>query len=121
MARKYKKENQPTQYSIMWLIVMFDLPVVTQKQMRIATKFRNSLLELGFMRKQFSVYMRHCENMLAAENMAKKVGQCLTDEGNVSIFFLTDRQYGLTRNYYGKKKQKNEQKELQKMEQLFLF
>lgn len=121
MARKYKKENRPTQYSVMWLIVMFDLPVLTQKQMRIAAKFRNSLLELGFTRKQFSVYMRHCENMQAAEKMAEEVGRCLADEGSVSVFFLTDRQYGMTRNYFGKKKQKNEQEELKKTEQLFLF
>lgn len=121
MARKYKQTDRPTQYSVMWLIVMFDLPVLTQKQMRIAAKFRNSLLELGFTRKQFSVYMRHCENMQTAETMAEKVGRCLTDEGSVSIFFITDRQYGLTRNYFGKKKQKNEESERKKMEQLLLF
>lgn len=119
MARKYKRFDKPTEYSVMWLLVMFDLPVTTKKQMRLATQFRNSLLELGFMRKQFSVYLRSCENMAAAERMAEKVGLCLLEEGEVSVFFVTDRQYGLTRNFFGKKK--NEQQEFQAMEQLLLF
>lgn len=121
MARKYKRLDKPTEYSVMWLLVMFDLPVTTKTQMRKATQFRNSLLELGFMRKQFSVYLRPCENMAAAERMAEKVGLCLLEEGEVSVFFITDRQYGLTRNFFCKKKKKNEQQEFQAMEQLLLF
>ncbi len=121
MARKYKYIQKPTEYTIMWILVMFDLPVLTKTQMRKATQFRNNLLELGFLRKQFSVYLRPCENMAAAERMAEKVGLCLLEEGEVSVFFITDRQYGLTRNFFGKKKKRNEQQEFQAMQQLLLF
>lgn len=81
MARKYKYIQKPTEYTIMWILVMFDLPVLTKTQMRKATQFRNNLLELGFIRKQFSVYLRPCENMAAAERMAEKVGLCLFGGG----------------------------------------
>lgn len=47
-------------YRIMWMIVMFDLPVVEKAERRAATEFRNSLLDLGFEMSQFSVYMRFC-------------------------------------------------------------
>lgn len=35
-------------YRLMWLMVMFDLPVQTKKDRKLASKFRNDLLDLGF-------------------------------------------------------------------------
>ena len=37
---------------------MFDIPVRTRKEMRKATRFRNVLLDEGFVMKQFSVYIK---------------------------------------------------------------
>lgn len=42
----------------MWCVVMFDLPVGTKKQRREATRFRNLLLDEGYWRAQYSVYVR---------------------------------------------------------------
>src|SRR3546814_3979615 len=47
-------------YRLMWIFVMFDLPVGTKKQMHDATKFREFLLDQGFEMSQFSVYARFC-------------------------------------------------------------
>lgn len=105
----------------MWVVVMFDLPVDSKLAMRRATRFRNSLLEFGFVRKQLSVYMRHCETLDHAEKQAERVGYCLPPNGQVSIMFLTDRQYTMVKNYYGPVSTVNEQAELEKMEQLCLF
>jgi CRISPR-associated protein Cas2 len=44
----------------MWMIVMFDLPVTTSAERKIATQFRNHLLDNGFEMSQFSVYFRFC-------------------------------------------------------------
>ena len=44
----------------MWMVVMFDLPVVEKAERKAATDFRNTLLDLGFEMSQFSVYMRFC-------------------------------------------------------------
>ena len=41
-------------YKIMWLVVVFDLPVGSKTERRRATGFRNMLIEEGFMMKQFS-------------------------------------------------------------------
>lgn len=121
MARGRKKPDAPTAYSVMWVVVMFDLPVGGKAEMRRAARFRNSLLELGFTRKQFSVYLRHCASMEKAQRIAAQVGRCLVENGSVSVMFITDRQYGMTRNYFGSVKKRNEKHELDAGGQLFLF
>ena len=35
-------------YRLMWMIVMFDLPVVEKAERKAATEFRNALLDLGW-------------------------------------------------------------------------
>ncbi len=119
MARKKYKEV--TKYSVMWILVMFDLPVSSKKAMRWATRFRNELLELGFIMKQFSVYMRHCESMEKAERISNKISPLVPDNGKVSIYFLTDRQYGMAKNFFGKATEENEEHIRRKTEQLLLF
>lgn len=100
---------------------MFDLPVGTKREMILATQFCNSLLERGFVRKQFSAYLRHCENMDKAQRIAESVGHCLVEIEEVTVLFLTDRQYGMTRNYFGNVKKRNEKQEMDARGQLFLF
>ena len=51
--------------------------------------------------KQFSAYLRPCSNRRNAEALADRVGRKAPPEGDVSILFFTDKQYGLTRNYSG--------------------
>ena len=46
----------------MRIIVMFDLPVITEKERKIATKFRKFLLDDGYIMMQYSVYSRICKN-----------------------------------------------------------
>src|SRR3546814_3502482 len=50
-------------YRLMWIFVMFDLPVGTKKQMHDATKFREFLLDQGFEMSKFSVYARFCNEI----------------------------------------------------------
>ena len=56
MARRQRLETL-TGWSMMWIICMFDIPVRTRTEMRKATRFRNLLLDNGFVMKQFSVYI----------------------------------------------------------------
>ena len=37
-----------TGYRLMWMVVMFDLPVVLKAERKAATEFRNALLDLVF-------------------------------------------------------------------------
>ena len=49
----------------MWVLVFFDLPTETQKEKKIASKFRKEIMRDGFTMFQFSIYVRHCSS---AEN-----------------------------------------------------
>ena len=49
-----------SEYRIMWVFVLFDLPTETKKQRKAASDFRKKLLCDGFEMFQFSIYLRHC-------------------------------------------------------------
>ena len=47
-------------YRLMWMMVLFDLPVLTKRERKDASDFRKFLLDQGFEMCQLSVYMRFC-------------------------------------------------------------
>ena len=51
-------------YRLMWIFVMFDLPVDTKEHAREATKFREFLLDEGFEMSQFSIYFAMAKNIM---------------------------------------------------------
>lgn len=89
----------------MWMLVMFDLPVVEKSERRAATDFRNALLDFGFQMSQFSVYMRFCTSATQVETYCKRVEDALPTGGKVNILQFTDRQYERIVAFHGKTKQ----------------
>lgn len=85
--------SQLSGYRLMWIFVMFDLPVGTREQARAATKFREFLLDEGFEKSQFSVYARFCNGKEQFETYMRRVESSLPDNGDVHILSFTDRQY----------------------------
>lgn len=90
-----------TGYRFMWMVVMFDLPVLTKPQRKRAARFRHELLDLGFQMAQYSVYMKFCGQRPAADALARRVEQIMPDQGRVSILTVTDKQYGRMRVFSG--------------------
>lgn len=80
-------------YRLMWMIVLFDLPVGTKNERRAATRFRNFLLDQGFEMSQFSVYMRFCSGKEQAEVITRRIDKNVPKTGKVHIAYLTDKQY----------------------------
>jgi CRISPR-associated protein Cas2 len=80
-------------YRLMWMMVMFDLPVITPEERKTATEFRNLLLDLGFEMSQFSVYTRFVGEREKCVRYIKTIKRGCPDSGNVSIVFFTDRQF----------------------------
>ena len=89
----------------MWMIVLFDLPVLTKKERKAATKFRNFLLDEGFEMSQFSVYMRFCAGKEQTETLTKKVERGVPATGKVHIVYLTDKQYEKIVCFDGRKRE----------------
>ena len=92
-------------YRLMWMIVMFDLPVVEKEERKAATAFRNALLDLGFEMSQFSVYMRFCTSSMQIDTYCKRVEDSLPEGGKVNILQFTDRQYERIVSFHGMAKQ----------------
>jgi len=80
-------------YRLMWIFVMFDLPVGTKSEMRGATKFREFLLDEGFEMSQFSVYARFCNGKESFESHLARIERNLPEKGDIHVLTFTDRQY----------------------------
>ena len=80
-------------YRLMWMMVLFDLPVLTQEERKDATNFRKFLLDQGFEMCQLSVYLRFCAGKERAQVFTRRVQSALPPAGNVQIVYFTDKQY----------------------------
>lgn len=83
-----------SEYRIMWVLVIFDLPTDTKKERKNAALFRKRLIEDGFVMFQFSIYMRHCPSSENAQTHISRVKSFLPDFGQVGILCITDKQFG---------------------------
>ena len=93
--------SQISGYRVMWVWVLFDLPVATKSERKRATRFRKDLLDLGFEMVQYSVYLRHAWSKEKAEYYARRVGDFVPQAGHVQIQFFTDKQYAQSRVFRG--------------------
>ena len=93
----------------MWMIVLFDLPVVTSEERKKASLFRKALLDQGFHMSQYSVYYRLLPGKEAMEGYIKDIQAQLPPKGKVDILTITDKQYEGIVSFSGKTKEKNKQ------------
>ncbi|TBW20916.1 CRISPR-associated endonuclease Cas2 [Arcanobacterium bovis] len=77
----------------MWCVVMFDLPTKTAQDKREYSRFRNSLLDIGFSRVQYSVYAHYSPTGLIGTRLVKAIKANLPVGGEVRIYHLTDKQW----------------------------
>ena len=75
-------------YEAVWLFVGFDLPTLTTEDKRRATRFRNSLLDLGFQMFQLSFYSYYFTSKTQADSVASRIEGLVPPNGCVSIFFV---------------------------------
>ena len=88
----------------MRIIVMFDLPVVTEKERKIANKFRNFLLDDGYILMQFSIYSRICKNNDDLNKHINRIKANVPTNGNVRLLQVTENQYSNMIMFCGEKK-----------------
>ncbi|WP_172425121.1 CRISPR-associated endonuclease Cas2 [Vandammella animalimorsus] len=92
-------------YRLMWMLVMFDLPVLTKAERKAASDFRKSLLDMGFEMSQLSVYLRFCTSQTQLDTYARRVEAILPSGGKVSVLQFTDKQYERILTFHGRAKQ----------------
>ena len=77
-----------SEYRVMWVLVLFDLPTETKKDKKAYADFRKNL------------------QRASSENAAvhiKRVKSFLPEYGQVGIMCITDKQFGNIELFYGKK------------------
>lgn len=92
-------------YRIMWMLVMFDLPVMTKAERRAAAQFRHFLLDQGFEMSQYSIYLRFCSGKEQVEAHVKRIRSNLPKTGKVHVLPITDKQYESIMSFDGRKRE----------------
>jgi len=88
----------------MWVFVFFDLPTESRKERRDYARFRKNIMGDGFTMLQYSIYVRHCNSYENAEVHIKRVKGLMPPAGEVILFTLTDKQFGMMEFFLGAKK-----------------
>ena len=94
-----------SEYRVMWVLVLFDLPTETQKERKEYAKFRKNLINDGFTMFQFSIYLRHCPSRENSEVHIKRVKFMLPKAGKVAIMCITDKQFGDIEIFFARNKE----------------
>ena len=76
-----------------WLMVCFDLPVLTKEQRKTATQFRKWLLDDGYQMIQWSVYARPCVTFSRQETHLRRLETAVPEEGSIRALFVTRAQW----------------------------
>ncbi len=90
----------------MRLIVMFDLPSVSNKEIKMANKWRKFLIQSGFIMMTESVYSRLVMNKSISSSVKKLIKENLPPKGDVQLLEITERQFSSIDYYLGKSKNK---------------
>ncbi len=97
-----------SEYRIMWLVCMFDLPTTTKKQKDSYISFRKFLMEDGFTMIQYSVYARPCKSVANTKVHMKRIEDHVPEAGEIRMLKMTDAQYGDMKIFRKKMKAKPE-------------
>ena len=88
----------------MRIMVLFDLPVLTDKQRRDYREFRKYLLKAGFFMMQESVYCKLVQNAGVADVVQESIRKNKPGEGLVQILRVTEKQFAKMEYVVGENK-----------------
>lgn len=80
--------NRFSEYRIMWVLVLFDLPTETKKDKKAYVDFKKNLQKDGFTMFQFSIYVRHCASSENAEVHIKELNLSYRSMGRLELCVL---------------------------------
>ncbi len=92
-----------SEYKLMWMMVMFDLPTFTALERKNASKFRLYLLDQGFRMAQFSVYMRFVGSREKTTALSDRIRHKLPPMGKITLMYITDKQFATMETFFNSK------------------
>jgi CRISPR-associated protein Cas2 len=78
---------------VVWLLVLFDAPAVSDTEKKAHTRFRNHLLKLGFTRLQWSCYARAYMREKATSYDRTAIEIAAPAKSRIRLIMLTDLQF----------------------------
>lgn len=100
----------------MWVIAVYDCPMTTGEERHDYTVFRKRILRENFVQLQYSLYVRHFPTLAVAEATILRLRLFIPEGAQVAFFLVTDKQYGMTREYFGPRTAKNKPNAPQQIE-----
>lgn len=85
----------------MRIILFFDLPSVTKKDVREYTKFVKLLKENGFIRMQESVFTKLALNQSVVNSILNHIKKHLPSDGIISVLTITETQFSSIEHLIG--------------------
>ena len=92
-----------SEYRIMWILVLFDLPTETKKDKKGYLVFLKNLNKDGFNMFEFYIYVSNFASSENAEVHIKRIKSFLPEYCQVGIMCITDKQFENIELFYGKK------------------
>lgn len=80
-------------YRYMRMILMFDMPVETAEERKAYRKFRQFLIDEGFIMHQFSIYSKLLLNNTANNAMIERLKANNPKKGNITLLTVTEKQF----------------------------
>lgn len=76
-----------------WAIVMFDIPTTTSSSRKEYSLFRETLLKMGMLMIQFSVYVCYFPEGKSAKHLMDVIRLASPSEGRVTALIVSDAEY----------------------------
>lgn len=77
----------------MRIIIMYDISLTDEEQVRKYNKFRNELYKLGYFRIQYSIYVKCISSHTVYQSERSKILKIIPKNSNVRIVMITEEQY----------------------------
>ena len=84
-------------WRVMWVICVYDCPMIDHAARHDYTIFRKSLLQENFVQLQNSLYVHHFPTLAVGEATILRLRPLIPKDVQVAFFIVTDKQYGMTR------------------------
>lgn len=91
-------------YRFMRIILFFDLPSVTHEDLKNYRKFRNFLINEGFMQQQESVYTKLALNSSIVKAEISKIKKNAPAKGSIQVLTITEKEFASMEVIIGSKK-----------------
>ncbi len=82
-----------SKYRQLRIIILYDLPMIEEEQIKEYSKFRKSIIKLGFNQLQFSIYVKVVPNEMGFQTLMRKIKTNIPNSGNIRILKITEKQY----------------------------